>query len=796
MADETFSVIGKSLPRVDGLKKATGTQLYADDLYFAGTLHCKMLRSSRPHARILAIDAGAALALPGVHAVVTGKEFPVEYGIMPIGEDEHGLAQDKVRYVGDGVAAVAADSEEIAAAAVRLLRVDYADLPAYMSVDDALTKAGEPVHTYHGRGNVHKAVALEFGDLEAGFAAADHVREDLLHIEGNTHLPMEEHSATAVPEGKDRVTLYSSTQNPHYVHKALAKVLQLPPGHVRVIAQPVGGGFGGKCDPFQHEMVVAKLALLTGRPCKLTLTREEVFYNHRSRHQVLAWVRSGWTKEGKLTALHFRNFLDGGAHASYGVASTYYTGALQTTTYHIPAYRFEGMRAFTNKPPCGPKRGHGTPQPRFALEVHLDRVAEELGIDPVELRRRNLVRPFSHTVNHLRITSCGLPECLETAVRGSGFLDKHGKLPHGKGIGLAASAYMSGAGLALYWNGMDHSQVWVRVDRGGGVTVFTQATEIGQGSHTVHAAIVAEVLGLQPTDIILVTADTAATPIDLGSYSSRVTFMSGNAALNAATKVRDLIAAAAAPQLAVAPADLAFGDGRVYVAAQPERGLSFQEACAWSEVMHGNVMATGSYRPPEIAGPYKGSGVGPSPAYSYSVAVVQVDCDPDTGQVTVEKVWLAHDIGRALNPTLVIGQVEGGVYMALGEALMEEGVYRKDLHKTPSMLDYKSPTILEMPEVQTYLIESHDPEGPYGAKEAGQGPLLPVIPALANAVYDALGVRIDQTPITPDKIIKALDEKAAGRPGRFGPSRLPGFAFRDPTRVPPPAPPVPVAGDD
>ena len=781
-----FAVVGKPLPRVEGLQKAVGQLKYADDLSVPGMLYCKILRSLRPHARIRRLDVSGAWQVPGVHGVLTGRDLPVPYGIMPVGEDEHGLAQEKVRYVGDGVAAVAADDEWTAEEALRRIRVEYEDLPAYMSLDEALSRPGAPIHEGSRRGNVHKVVALEFGDVEAGFRAAEHIREDLFYYEGNTHLPLEEHSALAVPEGAGRVTLYTSTQNPHYVHRALARVLQIPPGHLRVIATPSGGGFGGKCDPFPHEVVVSKLALLTGRPCKITLTREEVFYTHRGRHPVLMWVRSGWKRDGTLTALHFRSFLDGGAHTSYGVATTYYTGALQPTTYRIPAYRFEGLRVFTNKPPCGPKRGHGTPQPRFALEVHLDKVAEELGLDPVRLRQRNLVAPFSRTVNHLRITSCGLEQCLETVVRASGYRERRGRMPPGHGLGLAVSAYMSGAGLPIYWNGMDHSQVWVRCDRGGGVTVFTQATEIGQGAHTVHAAIVAEVLGLSTEDIVLVTGDTAATPLDLGSYSSRVTFMSGNAALQAAQRVRQLIAEAAAPELGATVAELEFAEGRVRVRHDPQRSMAFHEACQLAERLHGNVVGLGSYRPPPLAGPYKGSGVGPSPAYSYTAAVVEVACDAETGWVRPRKVWVAHDVGRAINPALVTGQVEGCVYMALGEALMEEQVFRAGLHKAPSMLDYKSLTALDMPPVETFLIETHDPEGPFGAKEAGQGPVLPVIPALANAVYDALGVRIDEVPITPAKVLKALQEKAAGREARVGPRRMPDFPWPAPRVVPPP----------
>ncbi|HVI85433.1 MAG TPA: molybdopterin cofactor-binding domain-containing protein, partial [bacterium] len=490
--------------------------------------------------------------------------------------------------------------------------------------------------------------------------------------------------------------------------------------------------------------------------------------------------------DGRITACHFKTFLDGGAYGSYGIASTYYTGALQTVTYRIPAYKFEGARLWTNKPPCGPKRGHGTPQPRFGIEIQMDKLAEDLGLDPATIRVVNATEPFTKTVNHLRITSNGLRECIARVVAASGFAEKHGRLPAGRGVGLAISTYLSGAGLPIYWNDMPHSEVQIRVDRGGGVIVYCGAIDIGQGSDSVLAGIVAEVLRLDPHEISLVTADTDLTPIDLGSYSSRVTFMAGNAALQAAQKMRDLLAAAVAEKLEVEPDDVRAEHHCFYAGDQPDPGVSFPEAAALAEAMFGTLTTVGAYRPPRLAGPYKGSGVGPSPAYSFSAAVVQVRVDQATGDVAVERVWIAHDIGRAINETLTIGQIEGSVYMALGEALMEEQVFRKGLHKVPSMLEYKSPTFLEMPPVETILIATDDPEGPFGAKEAGQGPLLPVIPALANAVHDAVGVRIDEIPISADKVLAALDQKRKGGSRRFGPRGVPPFPFRDPIRVDPP----------
>ncbi len=770
-----FRVVGKAHRKVDATAKVTGVTRFADDLFLPRMLFAKLLRSPHPHARIRSIDASRAAALPGVKAVLTGKDLPIPFGILPVSQDEHALALDKVRFVGDPVAAVAATTEEAAAQALDLITVDYEVLRAFPDALDAVEHPEPAIHDYADAGNIHKLIDLEFGDVDAGLAQADVVREDLFFFEGNTHLPMEQHAAVAdwspPPDGK--LTLWSATQTPHYVHRALAKVLELPAARIRVIACPNGGGFGGKSDPFSHEIAAAKLAMVTGRPVKITLTREEVFYCHRGRHPTLMWVKTGVKKDGAITGMHFKSLLDGGGYGSYGVASTYYTGALQTVTYHVPRYKFQGARAFTNKPPCGPKRGHGTPQPRFALEVHLDKIAEQLGIDPAELRLKHLVPPNSLTANWLRIGSMGLGSCIEKVVRGSKWKERFKQLPYGKGIGLACSSYITGAGLPIYWNAMPHSGVQLKCDRGGGVTVFCGSTEIGQGSDSILATIVAEVLGLDPLDVAVVTGDTDLTPpVDLGSYSSRVTLMTGNAAIQAAERARDVIALHAGKKLET-----------------PIERLTFAEAVQLAEAAEGTIGTVGSYTPAPSAGRYRGAGVGPSPAYSYSACVAEVDVDPATGIVQVPKIWIAHDVGRAINAATVMGQIEGSVYMGLGEALMEEMAYRGNrnvVHKIPSLLEYKSPTTLEMCDVVTYVVEDPDPNGPFGAKECGQGPLLPVPPAVANAVYDAVGVRIDEVPITPEKVFKALRRKQKGEAARFGPAAFPDIAWPEPTRVPPP----------
>jgi 4-hydroxybenzoyl-CoA reductase subunit alpha len=788
--ERPLKVIGKPFRKVDARAKCTGQTRFADDIVLPRMLYAKLLRSHVPHALIKRIDVAKALALPGVVAVITGKDLPIPYGILPVSQDEHTLCIDKVRFIGDPVAAVAAIDEDTAFEAMNLIEVEFQRLKTISTIEEGFDTEEPRIHEYGDHGNVHKKVSLEFGDMQEGFNEADHIREDFFFYEGNTHLPIEQHAALAHYDPDDKMTLWSSTQTPHYVHRALAKVLEMPASHVRVIATPNGGGFGGKSDPFNHEIAVARLSMITGRPVKITLTREEVFYCHRGRHPVLMSIKTGVKKDGAITAMHFRSFLDGGAYGSYGVASTFYTGALQTVTYEVPRYKFEGARLFTNKPPCGPKRGHGTPQPRFALEVQLDKIADELGLDPAEMRRHHLAPAHSVTANYLRLGTIGLGECIDKIVEASDWKNRFRKLPYGKGIGIACSSYLCGAGLPIYWNSMPHSGVQLRLDRQGGVCVMCGSTDIGQGSDSILAYIVAEVLGIDPFDIRVVTADTDLTPVDLGSYSSRVTLMTGNAALQAAERARELLTVAVAEKLNLPIENISFAERRAFDVENPEIGMTFAEAVVLAESKFGTIGTVGSYSPPRSPGKFKGSGVGPSPAYSYSAAIAEVDVDSETGITKVERIWIGHDIGRSINPALVMGQVEGGVYMGLGEVLMEEMAYRNNrnvVHKFPSMLEYKSPTTMEMCDVKTFLIEDPDPNGPFGAKEVGQGPLLPVMPAVVNAIYDAVGVRIDEVPATPEKVLAALRAKAKGQEGRYGPKGVPDVNWGEPLKVLPPS---------
>jgi CO/xanthine dehydrogenase Mo-binding subunit len=564
------------------------------------------------------------------------------------------------------------------------------------------------------------------------------------------------------------------------LHQGLSNVLEIPSSRVRVIVPAVGGGFGGKSEPFGFEFCVAELSRRTGRPVKISLTREEVYYTHRGRHPAKMWIKTGVRADGTLTGLELRMFLDGGAFSSFGIATAYYAGSLLPLTYKLPAYKYDGIRVFTNKPPCGPKRGHGAPQPRFAWEIQLDKIGEDLGIDPIELRRRNLIEPYSTTLNSLRVSSCGLRECLDKVAAASGWQKRCNSLPPGKGLGVAASAYHSGTGTTMWHPELPHSGAHVQLDRAGGVTVFCGSAEIGQGSDQLLAAIVAEELGLNPEDVHVVAGDTGLTPIDLGSYSSRVTFMSGNAVLEATGKLREKLFAVAADVLEVPPDQLAVDEYKIFDTIDTSIAMSYLDAVVRAEARFGTLGATGSYFPPQLGGNYRGAVIGTSPAYSYSACVAEVSCDLESGSVTVDKMWVAHDCGRALNPVLVEGQMQGCAYMGLGEALMEAQVFdSRGLHLAPSLLEYQLPTSLETPEIDTLVVESIDEEGPYGAKEAGEGPENPIVPAISNAVYQATGIRFDDIPLHAHKVHAALSRKR-NKPER--PIAIPDYKFPEPER--------------
>jgi 4-hydroxybenzoyl-CoA reductase subunit alpha len=766
--EREFAVIGRRLLRTDGLDKATGRAVYTDDIALPGMLHGRILRSPHAHARILSIDTSAAEAMDGVRAVITGRDMPEKYCIIPWTRDEEALCVDKVRFIGDAVAAVAAVDEDTAIRALDTIQVMYEPLPAFFDPMDALEPGddAEPIHAPKKdghNGNITKAVKLSFNDVNGEMESSEVRVEGDYYFEGSTHAPIEPHCAIGYMDPGGKLTVWSSTQVPHYLHRELARVLDLDVARIRVIQPAVGGAFGGKSEPFDLEFCVAKLAQKTGRPVKILYTREEVFYSHRGRHPMRMKCRLGADREGRIRSVDHQILLDGGAYASFGLVTAYYAGQLLTAPYDFGAYRFDSTRVYTNKPPCGPKRGHGSVQPRFAFEVQLDKLARELELDPIELRRRNLLGRDVRTINELRVQSNGFPECLDAVERASGWKERWGKLPRGQGLGVAGSCYISGTNYPIYPNDMPQSSVQMQIERSGRVTVWSGASEIGQGSDSMVAYIAAEELGVPLEYVRVVSADTDHVPVDLGAYSSRETFMVGNAAVHAARQLREKVVDAVAHAWDAPHKRVGLAGGWAFDLADTGRKMPIAEAFNLAEARHGTLGSTGWYDTPKhVHGEYRGGTIGASPAYSFTAHVAEVEVDEETGFVEVKNIWAAHDCGRALNPVLVEGQIEGSVYMGYAEALMEEQVFKSDregkagLHNAPSLLDYRIPTSMDTPDLHALIVESIDPEGPYGAKEAGEGPLHSSIPAIANAIYDAVGVRLDSLPFSPPRVWRAL----------------------------------------
>ena len=755
--------IGKMHRKVDAVDRMRGIARYTDDLKLPGMLHAKILRSPHAHAKINSIDATGAMAIPGVFGVVTGKDFPIPYGVIPWTPDENALALDKALYVGDGVAAVAAIDEDTAILACDAIAVDYEELPALFDPVESLAAVDNQINPYSRKGNLSKHVLLEFGDVEKGLEKADLVIEDEYRFEGTTHAAIEPHCAFANVESNGVLTVWSATQVSHYLHRELAKVLEYPANRIRVIQPPIGGAFGGKSEPFDLEFCVAKLALRTGRPVKLLYTREECFYSHRGRHPMDMKYKMGVKNDGTIVAVDAKTVIDGGAYSSFGLVTTYYSGQLLCAPYDFKSYRFDSNRAYTNKPACGPKRGHGSVQPRFAIECQLDKAAVALGIDPIELRRKNDLGANTKTVNEMKVGSNGFLECLERVEKGSDWKQRYGKLDYGHGLGVAGSTYISGTNYCIYPNKMPQAAVQVTLDRSGRARIFSGANDIGQGSNTMLSVIVAEELGLELADIRVLSADSDLCPVDLGAYSSRITLMVGNACQQAATRLRSKVVASVALRWETKPKKVNLVGGQAVDMDNPERSIPLNEAFQMAEEDHGLMAEVGCYdTPKDRHGEYRGGTIGASPAYSFTAHVAEVNVDGETGVVEVKKVWVAHDCGKALSPRIVEGQMEGSVYMGFAEAIMEEHIIdsaHRGVHSGPSLLDYRLPTFADTPDIISYIVEAADAEGPYGAKEAGEGPLHPIIPAISNAIYDAVGVRMNKTPFSPPRILKAMEER-------------------------------------
>ncbi|MBI5571508.1 MAG: molybdopterin-dependent oxidoreductase [Desulfomonile tiedjei] len=774
-----FRVLNTRAARLDAPAKATGRAKYADDLAMPGMLYGAILQSPLAHAKILNIDTSKARKFPGIRAVVTAKEAGlVKYGVSPARYDETLYAHEKVRYVGDEIAAVAAVDPATAQEALDLIKVDYEELPAVFDMFEAMKEGAPQIHDEFP-GNMNAEVHQEFGDTEAALAACDLVVHHTFLNKRQDAAFIEPHACVAVFDLDGKLTLHTSTQVPHYVMRTVAMVLQIPVGNVRVVKPYVGGGFGPKCEATPLEMSAALLARHTGKPVKITYSREQVFLHSRARHQFYAEMSLGVKQDGTMVALKNKAILDGGAYTSFGIATVYYSGSLLGGPYKLKAMKYDGQRVYTNKPACGAQRGHGGVAHRAAFEQLLDMAAEKLGFDPVEMRLRNIMTRGDMTINELDMSSLGMKECVEAVRDVSSWETKKGKLPKGKGIGMACGFFVSGAGYPIYRSDTYHSTVVIKLSEDGGIaTVLTGSAEIGQGSDTTMAMIAAETLGIPLENVRVVSGDTDLA-VDLGAYSSRQTLMTGHATKEAAEQLRGQIAAVLAETMGCDPSSITFRDGVVLFDGGPgnfeklrslyikeHRGwtdppggeyLTFREAARLAYLKLGSMVGTGKYKPPRLGGSYKGAAVGTSPAYGCSAQVVEVTVDLETGQITVDRMTDAHDCGLAINKTQVEGQMHGSLSMGLGECLFEEVKFdSRGRVLNPSLGEYRIPTALDMPNVDTILVESNEPNGPYGAKEVGEGAIMPTIPAILNAVYDATGVRITELPCSSERLYMAM----------------------------------------
>ena len=778
-----YRILNTRAPRVDAVDKATGKALYTDDLKRPTQLTAAILHSPLAHARILNIDTSHAERLPGVKAVVTHREAGIRpYGVSPARHDETIFCHDRVRYVGDEIAAVAAIDQDTALEAVSLIKVDFEELPLVMDGRSAMDDGQSQLHEMY-QNNVCAQVHWDFGDIEKGRKESYVVRTDHLTSKMQDGAFMEPQSVLAETDSQGNLIVWSSTQAPHYVQRTLAMALGLPLHKVRVIKPAVGGGFGPKASCSTAELATCLLALKTGQPVKLTFDREQVFLHSRARHQFFHTMTTGVNKDGNLTFLEHKCILDGGAYASFGIATVYYSGSLLGGPYRLKNMKYDGYRVVTNKPACGAQRGHGAVIARALFEVQLDRIAEELGMDPIELRLKNVMDAGETTCNELFVSSFGMREALE-AVRDSAAWEKKRSLGgmtrrDGKGIGAACGFFVSGAGYPIYRSRTYHCTVVTKVDEvGGGVTVFSGAADIGQGSDTVLAMITAEELGLKLDDVTVVSGDSKLS-VDLGAYSSRTTLMTGHACREAARDAKRQILEAVAGQLERPPDTLDLKDGLLvsltdeidfsdirkeylrehkgFVDLPEGPHLTFGEASRIAFLERGAIVGTGKYRPPPLGGSFKGAAVGTSPAFGCSAQIAEVSVDLETGEITVENITGAHDCGFAINVTQVEGQMHGSMMMGMGEALTEQIIYdKKGRIVNANLAEYKIPTALDMPHLEAIIVESNEPHGPYGAKEVGEGAIMPVIPSILNAIYDATGVRIDELPVTPERLVAAL----------------------------------------
>ncbi|MFC1671228.1 xanthine dehydrogenase family protein molybdopterin-binding subunit [Spirochaetota bacterium] len=756
-----FSVVGKSLPRLDGPAKVRGKAEFTDDLKMSGMLYGSIKQSTVGHAIIKNINFSKALKLPGVVAVITGKDAPKPFSASGFKPTETALAVEKVTYYGEGVAAVAAIDEATAEDACELIEVEYEELPVLTDPEEAL-KSKTQIHEW-AKNNITCDGIQEFGDVDDAMKKADFIVENTYKSSYVNNAFLEPHAALAhyeKPCGK--LTIHAPNQLPHYMQLAVSQTMEVPMEKVRIISPMIGGGFGGKTDPTPAAVAAAMLSRKTGRPVKIANDRKEVFLQNKGRHPAIMKIKMGLDKEGNILGLEFDSTLDGGAHTSWGLVVFWFTAALLQMPYKVANSRFSGRRVFTNKPACGAQRGLAGVQVKMAMESLMDEAAHKLGMNPYELRKKNAVETGYKTPS---VTVCGHSEfkkCLDTVVKNADYNNKVGQLPYGKGIGLAGGHYSSGGAFLLYRSLRPHSTANIKIDTEAGITVFTGATDIGQGATTVIPQMVAEIFGVDYTDVNLVIQDTMLTPMDNGTMDSRVTYGAGHAVKNAAMDAKKKLQEGIAPFLETQADKVSCELGKVCSIEGSKKEIPFIEAIRTYQEKHGTLYGEGSYTPPQPIGDYPGKLIGPSPAFGFTAQIAEVEVDLETGKITIPNYYEAGDCGQPINPMSVHGQVEGAISMGLGQALYEEMIVAENGEMmNTSFHGYRIPTTMDMPPIHSEIVESYDPGSSFGNKEVGEGPTCAVIPAILNAIYDAIGIRFTEVPVTPEKVLFALKEKEA-----------------------------------
>ncbi|MBI2881482.1 MAG: xanthine dehydrogenase family protein molybdopterin-binding subunit [Candidatus Tectomicrobia bacterium] len=760
-----FAVLGKNLPRIDGRPKATGESQYAADRSVPGCLAGRILRSPYPHARILRIDTSRAEKVRGVKAVLAGKDFPpVRFGQWIL--DETLFARDKVRYIGDEVAAVAATDDDAAQEALERIQVDYRELPAVFSPEEALRPGAPLVHEDFAKskalfrvvgreGNQACKVRFHYGDVNVGLSQADEVIENRFRTHPQHPMYLETHAALVECDSTGNLTVWVTTQSVFKSQELIAKLLDMPLSRVRVVGSTVGGGFGGKKPRVEHY--AAALAYKTRKPVRIVLSREEDLAATFQRHPAVVDIRSGVKKDGTLTAWDFQMVMDTGAYADHGPSILAMAAFHARGPYRTPHVHIEGRLVYTNKPISGAFRGYGNPQATWAVESQMDIIARELGIDPLELRRKNAMGDGDPMVNGQRHPEVRLRETLDQAAEVFGWGKRPGTPSGGKkrGIGIACGSHPSG--------GMGSSAL-VKVMADGTVQVLSGVIEIGPGEYTVAAQVAAETLGVPYEKVRMVAADTDGTPFENITAASRVTFSLGHSVRLAAEDARREILRRAAKMLEARPEDLRAESERVFLASAPDRGLSYAEVAKAANLhLDGPILGKGSFSansPPVVPENIEGSAFRDFPAQGFVTHIAEVEVDGETGEVEVLRMVCSHDIGRAINPTGVEGQIEGGVTQGIGYALIEEMIFEGGALVNGSLASYEIPGTLDVPPIEPHFVEKPDPAGPYGAKGVGEAVLVPTAPAIANAVYDAIGARVKDLPITPHKVLQALRKKA------------------------------------